>query len=177
MLFAESLSYSCVCDVIKVHQSHQIKEQLRNMNWVRISQQPWPQDQDNLTCAHVPSACIFLGCQSVHMHRCSQCAGVCEGSTEQEGGKQIWLADSGVWCAALVTLASAMRPSEHGSESLKWCDRVHWYHISYQGKLECFFFKSWFGVNCFPQSGRLFRAKVKSKSTGVSMTCLSNLVS
>ncbi len=32
--------------------------------------------KDNLIRAHVPSACIFSGCQSVHMHRCSQCAGV-----------------------------------------------------------------------------------------------------
>ncbi len=70
-IFTESQSYSCVCDVIKVHQSHHIKEQFRNVHWVRISQQPWPQDRVNFIWAHVPSACILSGCQSVHMHRCS----------------------------------------------------------------------------------------------------------
>ncbi len=159
-IFIESQSYPCVYDVFKVHQSHHIQEQIRIVNWVRISQQPWSQDQHNLNWAHVPSACIFSWCQSVHMHRCSQCAGVCEGSTEQEGGKQIWLADSGVWCAALVTLASAMTPSEHGSESLIECE-----YISDQGKLECLV-ESCFGMNCSPQSGWLFRAQVKNKRTG-----------
>ncbi len=37
----------------------------------------------------------------------------------------------------VVTLASAMRQSEHGSESLLRCAGVHCYHISHEGKLEC----------------------------------------
>ncbi len=112
----------------------------------------------------------------VCMHRCSQCAGVCGGSTEQEGGKQIWLADSGVWCAALVTLASAMTPSEHGSESLIGCEGMHWYYISHQGKLECWV-ESCFRMNCLLQIRSIVSSpKVKCKNTGISMVRSSNLV-
>jgi hypothetical protein len=48
LIYSASLLYSCVYDVFKVHQSYHIKEQFGNVNWVRISQQTWPQDQDNL---------------------------------------------------------------------------------------------------------------------------------
>ncbi len=51
--------------------------------------------------------------------------------------------------AALVPIASAMTPSEHGSESLIGCERVPWYHISHQGLLNRVFGRNW-----FPQSGQ-----------------------
>ena len=76
LTFTELQSCSCVCDVFKVHQSHQINEQWRNMNWVRISQQPWPQDRDGLNCAHVPSAYFLRMPQCVHASMQSMCRGV-----------------------------------------------------------------------------------------------------
>ena len=68
------------------------------------------------------SGCTQLACatdRQLHITR-----------TEQEGGKQILLADSGVWCAALVTLASAMTPSEHGSVSLIECECALILHLA-----------------------------------------------
>ncbi len=66
----------------------------------------------------------------MHMHRCSQCAGfVKEAQSRKEENRFDWLIL--VCDVALVTLASAMAPSEQGSESLVGCE-----HISLQGKLD-----------------------------------------
>ncbi len=133
----QSQSWSCMYDVFKVHQSHHISKQLSNVNCVRISQQTCPQDQDNLTCAHVPSACIFSGCQSVHMHRCSQCAGGVW--RKHRAGRRKTDLIGWFWCVMCSLGYSRIcnEPSEHGSESLIECAGMQWYHISHQVNLEC----------------------------------------